>query len=274
VNPDPAELNKLRHTLDTVLGRLEATNEELARLRADSQTGTQNRTFLETRANELKAQNEQLQAQLREAQQAMELANVARGFQSETVDPDHFAEIARGLQPQFQKLNSHIERLQNALDESNRRIATMDDEVEKKVKKARMDVTDKLLLREAPDFATLMRRDDFQDFLAEKVPGTRRSRLQELQDAYQDGDTVFVADLVRDFKLRSGGPKAVDSGLQQPPRAPHEQRPNAPEAPREITEDDLAAAHQRVLRNEATTESYRKLSAAYKAQQARTSAAS
>lgn len=264
--PDTDNFSRLSAQLDTTLGRLEASNEEVARLRAEIDTGGKNRAFLEAKLQEQADQNRALNQKVLELAARADLTDATRSFQSELVDPDHFAEIYRGLSPTFQRMSEQLARVETALAESNKRVATVDKTVDERVKKETRRITDKLLLRDVPDFGKLMDRQDFQDFLAERIPGTRRTRSQELAEAYEEGDTQFMGDLVKEFRARTA-PPPPDPGIREGPRTPTGQLPTPAKEPPLLTEDDLQAAHQQVLKGELSREDYRKLSAAYKAQQ-------
>lgn len=254
--PAPAD-DRTQQMLDTMMGRIEAQNEEIRRLSAVANAKEDNREFLEKRNNEL-------QAQLAEALARIDAANITTGFQSDLVDPQHFGEIYRGLQPTFKRINDQVAGILAKLNETEREVQEAKAAPAAAIGKFRKEILDKAVRRGTPEFERLLKHDkSFQDFLQERIPGARRTRMDEVQAAWDENDDTYFGEVVADFKKR-GNPSAVPP--PDPQRAITEQTPKPPVEEPTITTDHLQAAFQQVLEGTMKREDYRKLDAAAKRQ--------
>lgn len=260
--PAPQQVDRVaiweqRH--DTLLGRLEAEREEKAKLLAINQKFAENRDFVEGRVNDLLAEKRKLEAQL-------EAVSLGREFKSEIVDADQFNEIVRGITPVLKRRDDRIDALVEQIQGLKTLVETTRTEAEQRVTGVRKEVTERLLLRDEPEFQKLLQRKDFQDFLAERIPGSRRTRLQEVQDAYNDGDTAYMKDVAAAFRLL-GRPRSVDAGIDQPPRAIGDQTPRAPQRQKPVSEDDVQRAFEAMNKGDITMAKYKEVRKAQRDQE-------
>lgn len=247
--PQPDRFAVYEQRESTLLGRLEAEREEKAKLLALNQKLAENQTFVGDRVNALLAEKRALEQQL-------EAASLGREFKSEIVDSEQFNEIVRGITPVLKRRDDRIDALVEEIQGLKSLVATTRSEAEQRVTGVRKEVTERLLLRDEPEFQKLLQRKDFQDFLAERIPGSRRTRLQEVQDAYNDGDTAYMKQVATDFRLK-GKPQAVDAGIDQPPRAVGDQTPRAPRREEPVSEDDVQRAFEAMNRGDITVAQYK-----------------
>lgn len=262
--PTPASDPLLtQHHFETMLGRVEKLNEENRRLAEDAATKEANRAFLEARLNEKNATEAAALARVRELESALEVNDATKGFTSDLVDQAHFAEIFKGIVPHLTKRDQMIEsalarsaqlekRLDEALKANMQQVAALDQKW-----------LDRSVLRNTPDITTMLKSKEGQEFLAQRVPGTRRTRLQELQDAYRDGDDQFITELVGDWK-RVGKPQEVP--VSDPQRTITNETPRSPTPEVRLSEDDVQAAFQKTLAGTMTREDFRKVKAEYERQ--------
>lgn len=264
-SPEPDALARMQANFDTMLGRLEAEREARLRAEAERDAQTQNNAFVSKRLQEAEdARRAEAEARRKlEADTAVALA--AKGFQSDKVDPEQFAEIFRGLQPVFTDMRSRVETLAEENRRLNQTVDGLRTEGETRVQKVRQEILEKNLVRGAPEIKQLLKQPDFNDFLAQRVPGSRRTRLAELQEAYAEGDEDFIVGLVKDFKLQ-GKPAAVPSG--DPPRAITQQTPRAAVKEEVVSDDQVQAAFQQYLDGKIPQSEYKRLRALNRKQSA------
>lgn len=256
-------LDKLQAQFETMLGRVEKLNEENRSLQAKLATIDANRQFLEQRAKERQEEYERLVARNRELEAALEVDAAAKGFQSDLVDQTQFAEIFRGLAPHLKKRDEMIERVLARNAELEKKLDDVLGTVRNEVSELDRKWLDRSLLRSSPEIKNMLKSKEGEEFLAQRIPGSRRTRAQELQDAYRDGDDAFIAQLVSEFKQSLAVqanvvPDPQPSIVSQAPRAP---RPETP-----ITDDDVQAAFQKTLRGEMSRADFKKLLAAQQQQ--------
>lgn len=257
--PTPPEdrIDSLVRTVDSMRGRLDQTINENRDLKSLVQTQAQNRDFTFDKLTEAQEANAKLIREKRELESRIEAERLGRDFTSDVVDKDQFNEIVRGVNPLLARRDERIDELYGRLDQVTQELATVKTEADKRVAGVRKEVTERLLLRDEPEFKTLLERKDFQDFLSERIPGGRRTRLQEVQDAYNEGDTAYMRTIAEEFR-RKGTPSPVDAGIHQPPgRAIADQTPRAPRAEQPVTEEQVEAAYGQLLRNEITAAQYK-----------------
>jgi hypothetical protein len=267
--PSPAvdPNTKMQAMFDTMMGRFEAEREARVKAEADRETLRQNVDFLTNRVTSMSTGEEAARARVRQLEAELEATSAVKDFQSDKVDPEQFAEVFRGIQP-------HLAKRDAAIAEANQRAARAEEAAKQaleaadaKLGKMKQEILERNLVRGAPEIKTLLKQSDFQEFLAQRIPGARRTRLQELQDAYADGDEEFIVGLIGDFKLQ-GKPAAVPSG--DPPRVVQNQTPRAPVKTEAVSEEMVQAAFQRYLNGELTRDEYKQISAAQKKQAAGT----
>ena len=257
--PDEAT-RRLQANLDTALGRVSALNEELARREREAETQRQNSTFTETRLNDLTRERDEAIRRARELEAANEVSEAARGFNSELVDSAQFAEIFRGLQPHLSRRDAETARVLQLITDLGARLDARFSEANEAVVKLDQKWIDKSVLKSSPALAEMVRSPSGQEFLAQRIPGTRRTRKEELQEAYRDGDEEFIANMVADWK-RLGAPVEVPSA--DPPRTIVTETPKPPVRPVPITEAMVQAKFQEVLDGKATHADFRQLSAQF-----------
>jgi hypothetical protein len=259
---DPA-VEKLQHNFETMLGRVETLNAENKRLAEEAAAKEANRVFLEQRLNERNAEVEKALARLRELEGALEVNEASKGFTSELVDQAHFAEIFRGITPHLRKRDEMIERVLARNDALEKKLDEVLNSTRQEVAKLDQKWLDRSVLRTTPEITQMLKSAEGQEFLAQRVPGTRRTRLQELQDAYRDGDDTFISELVADWK-RLGKPQEVPT--PDPARTIVTETPRAPQPERPVSEDDVQSAFQQVLDGRMTREDFRKIKATFEKQ--------
>jgi hypothetical protein len=252
----------LERRFDSMAGRFEATLNENRELQTTLKTHQDNAAFAARTAADDRARREQVEAdnaallkEKRRLEQQLEAERLGREFKSDVVDADQFNDIVRGIQPHLQRRDDRIDELVGEVTSLRTKMAAIEGEAEKRVNGVRKEVTERLLLRDEPDFKVLLERKDFQDFLSERIPGARRTRLQEVQDAYNEGDTTFMHSVAEEFRKRQTPPPAP--GAQPPGRQIADQTPRAPVPEKPVTEDDIAVAYGQLLRNEITPAQYR-----------------
>lgn len=260
--PAPDPLMTAQH-FETMLGRVDALNAENRRLAEEAATKEANRAFLEARLNEKNAAEAAALARVRELEAAVEVADATKGFTSDLVDQAHFAEIFKGITPHLRKRDDMIatvlarnEALERKLDEV---LSTTRSEVQKLDQKW----LDRSVLRTTPEITQMLKSREGQEFLAQRVPGTRRTRSQELQDAYRDGDDVFINELVADWK-RLGKP--VEVPTSDPARTIINEAPRVPAPEKPLSEDDVQNAFQAVLDGRMSRDDFRKTKSAFEKQ--------
>lgn len=250
--PAPAD-DRMQQMMDTMMGRMEALNEENKQLRAVKD----NHVFLETRVNELARENAELKAR-------MEAGQITSGFQSELVDQQHFGEIYRGMQPTFKSINDQVASILARLTEIETGVKEAKAAPAVAIGKFRKEILDKTVRRGTPKFAEMLKNNKaFQDFLQETIPGSRVTRMDQVQSAWEENDDTYFGIVVADFEKR-GNPQPVPS--PDPPRTITEQQPKMPVKEPTITEEHLSAAFAQVLTGEMKREDYRKLDAAARRQ--------
>lgn len=255
--PPEDRLEVIERRFDTLAGRFEKTLDENRELKSLAISHAENRDFVAQKLAEQQEANARLLREKRELEARLEAERLGRDFKSDVVDADQFSEIVRGMTPQLQRRDERIDELYGMVRTQNETIANLKAEAEKRVAGVRKEVTERLLLRDEPEFQALLARKDFQDFLAERIPGSRRTRLQEVTDAYNEGDTAFMRMIADDFRRR-GNPRPVDAGIAQPPgRAIADQTPRAPRPEQPVTEDQVEAAYGQMLRGEITAAQYK-----------------
>lgn len=265
--PQPAKLPpevetamaKMQGYVDTMMGRVEKLNSEVVEERTANATLKANLDFVTQRNNERNAEYERIIARNRELEQALEVNDATKGFTSDLVDQAQFAEIFRGIAPHLKRRDEVIDALNQRNAALERRLDEVANMVPSEVAKLDQKWVDRQVLRSTPEITGMLQSPAGKEFLAQRIPGSRRTRMQELQDAYRDGDDEFIKDLVADWK-RVGAPVEVPSA--DPPRTILNQqpRPAVPDTP--ITEEQVSAAFQEVLAGKRTRESFRALTAA------------
>lgn len=254
---------KMQEMFDSMMGRFESERERARALEEKLVTQAQNNEFLTAKLNERTTGEEALRARLRQLEAETEAANAIKGFQSDKVDPEQFAEVFRGIQPHLAKRDAAIAEANERAGRAEAAAKAAIDASDAKLAKMKQDLLEKNLVRGAPEIKTLLKQTDFQEFLAQRVPGTRRTRLQELQDAYADGDEEFIVSLVGDFKLL-GKPAAAPAA--DPPRAITSQAPKAPVKEVTVTEEMVQTAFQKYLDGGMTQAEYKQIRAMQKKQ--------
>jgi hypothetical protein len=256
---------KMQAMFDTMMGRVDVLNEANRKLNADLEAQIQNRTFLETKLSEERAAREADAVARRRLEAEAEAANATKDFVSDKVDPEQFAEVFRGIQPHLAKRDAAIQEAVNRATRAEEAARAAVDASDAKLARMKQDILERNLVRGAPEIKTLLRQSDFQEFLAQRIPGARRTRLQELQDAYAEGDEEFIVGLIGDFKLL-GKPAAAPAA--DPARVISSQTPKAPVKQEVVTEEMVQAAFQRYLAGEITQAEYKQFSALQKKQAA------
>lgn len=253
--PDPTE--RAQAMMDTMMGRLEKLNEDNRRLSADVGTLDANRQFLEQSLNERNATVERITKRNAELESIVETDVATRGFTSDLVDKDHFAEIFRGMQPFFKRTNDLVSSVVSKNVELERKLAEAIEAPKTVVDRLRKELLDKNVRKGAPDFSKLLKTSkEFQDFLQERIPGSRRTRMQEVQEAWDQEDEQYFVDVVADFGKR-GNPQAVPSA--DPPRTITEQQPTAPQKEPLVTDDHVQAGFEKTLSGEMTRAEFKQL---------------
>lgn len=264
--PAPASadvLMRVQQMLDTTMGRLEAVNEEKARLAAELASKDSNRQFLEQRLNEVSDEAKRAVERARELEGLLETTDATRGFTSDIVDQAQFAEIFRGIQPHLRRRDEELQRLSERNAALERKLDEVRNETRTDVMKLDQKWIDRSVLKSTPDITQLLQSPAGKEFLAQRIPGSRRTRMQELQDAYRDGDDQFISDLVADWK-KLGAPVEVPS--PDPRGVLVNQTPRAPTPDQPITEEMVSAAFQQVLDGKMTRADFRKLTKAQEEQ--------
>jgi len=258
------EIRQLNARMESMMGRVDVLNSDNRELRKVVETTAQNRTFLETRLQETMAQLERERQARLEAESRADVNSAAQDFNSDVVDPAQFAEIYRGLQPHLQRRDQMISNLSSENQKLNGIIDSLRRESDEKINGLRKEILERQVRRDVPDITTLLSDKVFEEFLSQQIPGSRRTRLQELQDAYRDGDDVFIKSVVEDYKKR-GNPTPVPAA--DPPRSLQHQTPQQPVKAQAITEDMVQGAFQKQLAGEITLEEFKEIQARYKQQQ-------
>jgi hypothetical protein len=259
----PAEVEtamaRMQGYVDTMMGRVEKLNTDLTDERTRNATLAANVDFVTQRANEKNAEYERVIARNRELEQALEVNDAARGFSSDLVDKDQFAEIFRGLAPHLKRRDELIDSLNQRNAALEKRLDDVASAVPAEVAKLDQKWVDRQVLRSTPEITSMLQSPAGKDFLAQRIPGSRRTRMQELQDAYRDGDDEFIKGLVADWK-RVGAPVEVPNA--DPPRTILNEvpRPAVPEQP--ISDEQVSAAFQDVLAGRMTRKQFTAITAA------------
>jgi len=254
-----AAMSKMQGYVDTMMGRVEKLNSEIVDERTRNATLAANLEFVTQRTNEKNAEYERVVARNRELEQALEVNDATRGFTSDVVDQAAFAEIFRGIAP-------HLKRRDELLEKLTARNEALEARLDEVLKTAREEVSkldqkwvDRSVLRTNPEITQMLQSATGKEFLAQRIPGSRRTRMQELQDAYRDGDDQFISDIVADWK-RVGAPVEVPNA--DPHRTIQNQTPRAAVPEQPISDEQVSAAFQEVLAGKRTRESFRALTAA------------
>ncbi len=257
--PPPDPTDRVQHMMDTMMGRLERLNEDSRAKDERIATLDSNRQFLESSLNERNALLERTLAHNAELEARVETETASRGFQSELVDKDHFAEIFRGMQPFFKRINDTMSSVVNKNAELERRLTEAQAAPETAVGKFRKELLDKSVRKDAPEFSSLLKNSkEFLNFLNERIPGSRRTRMQEVQDAWDQEDGQYFVDVVSDFR-KLGNPQPVPTA--DPPRHITEQQPKPPKPDVIVTDDAVQVAFNRVLSGDMRREDFKKLTA-------------
>lgn len=255
--PDPAE--RVQHMMDSMMGRLETLNESNKQLVTDVGTLTANREFLEQSLNERNTRLAEVERRNAELESRLETETASRGFQSDLVDKDHFAEIFRGMQPFFKRMADDVTSVKAKNVELERRLTEAQAAPAAEVGRFRKELLDRRVRQGSPEFSQLLKNSkEFLNFLNERIPGSRRTRMQEVQDAWDQEDDTYFVDVVSDFR-KLGNPQPV------PPADPHrvitEQQPKPPQPDVPITDDAVQLAFNKVLAGEMTRGDFKKLTA-------------
>lgn len=254
--PAPAD-DRTQQMMDTMMGRIESMNDEIRGLTDGHRTLQENNSFLATRNTELARENAELKARI-------EAGAITQGFQSDLVDREHFSEINRGLNPRFKGIEDQLTQILGRLNKTDERVAAAEAAPAAAIGKFRKELLDKSVRRGTPEFAKLLKTDKvFQEFLQERIPGSRTTRMDQVQDAWKEDDDEYFNTVVSDYKRR-GAPQPVPPA--DPPRAITEQQPKPPVDTPDITQDHMQAAFAQVLEGKMTRADYRKLDNAFKAQ--------
>lgn len=243
-----------------MLGRLEAVNNENRDLTARLATADTNRAFLEGRANDQARELEELRRRLSAMEQEREVSDVVKGFTSELVDPNQFAEIVRGITPQLKRRDEAIQAALAKQAELERKIDEMRSDARNEVRQLDQRWLDRSLMKQTPEIATMLQSEPGKAFLAERLPGGRRTRLQELQDAYSDGDDIFITEMVDAWKERSK-PAEVHA---DPVPAITNQVPRAPVPLKKLSEDDVQRAFSQMLEGKMTRAQFKQVQEQYR----------
>ena len=258
--PAPNE-DRMQAMFDTMMGRMDALNEENKALRARDQ----NREFTETRLNEQAAELARERARIAELEAQVESANATRGFTSDIVDQAQFGEIFRGMQPHLKRVNDTVQAVVAKNADLERRVAEALAKPDEVIQKFRKQLLDKTVRQSTPEFSTLLKTDKaFVAWLNEPIPGARRTRMAEVQDAWEQDDDAYFGVVVSDYK-RIGNPAAVPPPAD-PQRSIREQQPTPPSPERTVTEDEIQAAFQKSLTGEMSRAEFKKLLEAQNAQ--------
>jgi hypothetical protein len=253
--PPAVNVDLLQRQYDSMMGRMEALNREnrenLGRLAAVDA----NRQFLEQRASEQQQELQTLRERLRSIEAAQEVTDVVKGFSSDLVDAQQFAEIVKGLNPALKRRDEMIQGALAKQAELERKLDEVLGTAREEIKKVDQRWLDRNLLHKSPDIKGMLQSPSGKEFLAQRVPGGRRTRLQELQDAYAEGDEDFIAGLVSQWSA-SSKPAAP---TPDPAPAIESQVPRAPKPVAAPTDDELQAAFQKVLRGEMTRAQFKEL---------------
>lgn len=261
---DPRSVARLVSQNDTLLGRLDAESRRNRELEETARRATENREFLEKRAQDLAEENRRKDEELAKLQADRDVSTVVSGFKSEHVDAEAFGDIYRGLHPHLKRFEADIQtRIDKAVEA---RVATVKTDAEKREVDLRKELNERAIMRDVPEFGKLLDRPDFKDFLAETVPGTRTTRRTEVLGAWRDGDVQFIKDVVTNFK-RKGSPQAVDHEPLNHGRQPQDQSPRQPTPEPQIDEDQLGVYFQQMNEEKITVAQYRKYKATYDKQQ-------
>lgn len=256
---------KMQQMFDTMMGRVDALNEVNRKLNADLETQINNNAFLKQKAEEERAAREAIAEKARRLESEAETANATKAFVSDKVDPEQFAEVFRGIQPHLARRDQQIEEALRRVERAEQVARDAVTAADNKIGKMKQDILERNLVRGAPEIKKLLTQPDFQEFLNQRIPGARRTRLQELQDAYAESDEEFIVNLVSDFKLL-GKPAAAPA--VDPPRTIQTQTPKAPVKEETITDDMVTAAFQEHLAGNLTKAQYNQLRAQQKKQAA------
>lgn len=265
-SPAPAPAQDLLMTaqhFETMLGRVDVLNAENRRLAEESATKEANRAFLEARLNEKNAAEAAALARVRELEAVVEVADATRGFTSDLVDQAHFAEIFKGITPHLRKRDDMIASVLARNEALEKKLDEVLNSTRSEIGKLDQKWLDRSVLRTTPEITNMLKSKEGQDFLAQRVPGTRRTRMQELQDAYRDGDDTFIGELVGDWK-RVGKP--VEVPTSDPARTIMNEAPRAPTPERQMSEDDVQKAFQQTLDGTMTRDDFRKIKATFEKQ--------
>lgn len=240
-----------------MLGRIEKQNEELRKVAEENAAQRANNEFLARRAEEATKLLEETLRRNRELEQALEIDSATKGFQSDLVDSAHFQEIFKGLAPHLKKRDDVIQQVLTRNADLEKKLDEMRGVVVQEVRALDQKWLDRSVMRQSPEIKQMLNSPQGKDFLAQRIPGSRRTRMAELQDAYRDGDDEFIRDIVADWK-RLGKPQEVDA---DPMRTIVTETPRAATPEKPVTDDEVQAAFQKVLRGEMTRADFTKLTA-------------
>jgi hypothetical protein len=253
---------RFEHKLESAFGRQRAAEDENRKLIEELATKDANRKFVEDRANELAREKAELEQKLREAQELAELGGMVKGFQSELVGSEQFAEIARGLNPKFRKVEDVAAFLTRKVQELEAKLAETGTKVKEDLTTLDRKQLDREFMRANPDSRQMFQSKEGQEFLHQRIPGSRRTRLMEFQEAYEAGDLDYMNSIVSDWK-RLGKPQSVPPAEVSPTRIVQEQTPRVPVAETLITEDMLSDAWAKVRNGDLTKEKWKEMKATY-----------
>jgi hypothetical protein len=256
-----AEFRRLQDQLNSERGRVAERERRLKDAEDAARTAQANREFTERRLQELTAERTAAVERAEALEAERDVSDATREFKSEHVDSEAFGDIYRGIHGRLRK--QLMGEFGQVLKDHDQKTRTEFEERERKIK---IELNERLISRDVPGFEQMLDRQDFKDFLSERVPGTRTDRRAELIAAWKDGDTRFIGDMVADFNRR-GAPRAVDQEPLNVGRHVADQVPRAPQRTQRITEGQLEAMQQAVRDGSRTREEYRKLRSVYDKQE-------
>lgn len=219
--PDP-EVAQLRRQLEQSDRAL--AEERAARVEREQQSAIALEQVKRELSTETQGRIEQLTAQLADRDQRLSKAEVKKLLDVSALADSENIEMAAAQElvdkvigPALEALHS---RVQKADDVVSTEMATLRKELEKQSTKAERDRTDadarqvrtltnRAILEKHPDFQDLTNDAKFQAKLQEVIPGTRRTRGEELRAAYNEGDAQFVIDMVNQIKGASPDPMDI-----------------------------------------------------------------
>jgi hypothetical protein len=256
---------QLQAALDTERGRLEKANRERNEAVEAAATHKANADFLAQRAQERADEIAQLVARKNELETVLEVNEATKGFTSDIVDQSQFAEILRGVLPLIKKSEEKAVQVAAQNVALTKRLDEMHGTLKAEVGKLDQKWLDRSLVRTSPELTTMLKSTEGKEYLAQVIPGTRRTRQDELADAYRDGDDLFITQFVADWK-RMGKPQDVSN--PEPNRTIVNESPRPPVPEVILTEDHVQAEMQRFRNQEITKDQLRKTLATYSQQTA------